>query len=145
MIDRIWETDQRVMAERLAQLESFDVADRLWRIDVPTLILAGARDVIVPVARQRIVADEIPAARFATIAEAGHVGFLTHRGQVVRDVRRHLRRVKETLSPLLWSQQASLIGEDRVHRGISNGATARRPGLKRSSCSHSPGEGPIPR
>ncbi len=99
VIDRIWETDQRVMAERLTQLESFDVADRLWRIDVPTLILAGARDVIVPVARQRIVADEIPGARFATIAEAGHVGFLTHRGQVVRDVRRHLRRVKETLSP----------------------------------------------
>ena len=36
VIDRIWETDQRVMAERLTKLESFDVSDRLWRIDVPT-------------------------------------------------------------------------------------------------------------
>jgi len=97
--DRIWETNQRVMAERLTQLESFDVADRLWRIDVPTLILAGARDVIVPVARQRILAEEIPGARLATIPEAGHIGFLTHRGQVVRHVRQHLRQVKETLSP----------------------------------------------
>ena len=53
VVDRIWETDQSVMAQRLAQLESFDVSDRLWKIDVPTLVLAGARDVIVPVARQQ--------------------------------------------------------------------------------------------
>ena len=99
VIDRIWETDQRVMAERLTQLESFDVADRLWKIDVPTLILAGAGDVIVPATRQRALADGIPGARFATIAEAGHVGFLTHRSQVVRGVRRHLRRARQRLSP----------------------------------------------
>jgi hypothetical protein len=28
------------------------------------------------------------------LEDAGHVGFLTHRAEVVRDVRRHLRRVK---------------------------------------------------
>ena len=43
VIDRIWETDQSVMAQRLARLESFDRSDRLWSIDVPTLVLAGAR------------------------------------------------------------------------------------------------------
>jgi len=99
VIDRIWETDQRVMAERLTQLESFDVGDRLWRIDAPTLILAGADDVIVPAAQQRALADGIPGSRFATIENAGHVGFLTHRAQIVRDVRRHLRRAKEKISP----------------------------------------------
>ena len=35
VIDRIWETGQRVMAERLAQLESFDISDRLWSIGAP--------------------------------------------------------------------------------------------------------------
>jgi pimeloyl-ACP methyl ester carboxylesterase len=94
VIDRIWQTDQKVMAERLARLESFDVSDRLWRIDAPTLVLAGARDVIVPVARQRALADGIAGARFETISDAGHVGFLTHRVEVARDIRRHLRRVK---------------------------------------------------
>ena len=54
VIERIWETDQGVMARRLAQLESFDISEELWRIDVPTLVLAGARDVIVPTARQRM-------------------------------------------------------------------------------------------
>jgi pimeloyl-ACP methyl ester carboxylesterase len=94
VVDRIWQTDQKVMAERLAWLESFDVSDRLWRIDAPTLVLAGARDVIVPVARQRALADGIVGARFEMISDAGHVGFLTHRAEVVRDIRRHLRGVK---------------------------------------------------
>jgi pimeloyl-ACP methyl ester carboxylesterase len=94
VVDRIWETDQRIMAQRLAQLESFDVSDRLWRIDAPTLVLAGARDVIVPVARQRAMSEGISGARFELIANAGHVGFLTHRAEVVRDIRRHLDQVK---------------------------------------------------
>ena len=48
VVERCWETDQSVMARRIGLLESFDVSDRLWRIDVPTLVLAGTRDVIVP-------------------------------------------------------------------------------------------------
>jgi pimeloyl-ACP methyl ester carboxylesterase len=94
VVDRIWQTDQKVIADRLAKLELFDVSDRLWRIDAPTLVLAGARDVIVPVARQRALAEGIAGARFETIGSAGHVGFLTHRAEVVREIRRHLRAVK---------------------------------------------------
>jgi len=94
VVNSIWETDQSVMAQRLAQLESFDVLDRLGRVDVPTLVLAGASDVIVPVARQRALAEGISGSRFEVIENAGHVGFVTHRAQVVRDVRRHLRGVK---------------------------------------------------
>jgi pimeloyl-ACP methyl ester carboxylesterase len=93
VVERIWETGQGVMARRLAQLESFDVSDDLWRIDVPTLVLSGGRDVIVPTARQRALADAIAGARFQAIADAGHVGFLTHRSEVVRAVRRHLGRI----------------------------------------------------
>ena len=92
VIDRIWETDQRVMAQRLAQLESFDISDRLWSIGAPTLVLAGGRDAIVPAARQRALAGAISDARFGIIEDAGHIGFLTHRLEVVRRIRRHLRR-----------------------------------------------------
>ena len=91
--ERIWETSQGVMARRLAQLESFDVSDQLWRIEVPTLVLAGNRDVIVPASRQQALADSIAGAQFQTIEDAGHIGFLTHRAEVVRGVRRHLSRV----------------------------------------------------
>ena len=93
VIERIWETGQGVMARRLAQLESFDISDQLWRIDVPTLVQAGTRDVIVPTARQRTLADSIAGARFQAIDDSGHIGFLTHRADVVRGVRQHLSRV----------------------------------------------------
>lgn len=92
--DRIWETSQGVMARRLAQLESFDVSDRLWRIEVPTLVLAGERDVIVPASRQKALADGIAGARFQLLPDAGHIGFLTHRANVLHGVSRHLSQVE---------------------------------------------------
>lgn len=94
VIDRLWETDQKVMAQRLAQLEAFDVEDRLWRINVPTLVIAGSKDVIVPASRQRDLARNIAGASFETIEGAGHIGFLTHGGEVARAIRRHCSRVK---------------------------------------------------
>jgi len=92
--ERIWETDQSVIAQRLAQLELFDVSDQLWRIEAPTLVLAGSKDAIVKPARQRLLAQSIPGARLETLEGAGHIGFLTHRVEVTRQVLRHLRRVK---------------------------------------------------
>ena len=91
IIERCWETDQGVMARRLAMLEGFDVTDRLWRLDAPTLVLAGTRDVVVPTARQKSLAGSIAGARFESIEDAGHVGFLTHSADVARHVERLCR------------------------------------------------------
>jgi pimeloyl-ACP methyl ester carboxylesterase len=92
VVEHCWETDQSVMAHRLALLEAFDVADQLWRIDQPTLVLAGTRDVIVPPARQRALASAIPAARFISLEHAGHIGFLSHRAEVARIVGQFLKQ-----------------------------------------------------
>ena len=86
VVDRCWATDQGVMARRLAMLESFDVSERLWRLDAETLILAGSRDVVVPASRQRALAESIPEAHYEVMAGAGHVGFLTHSAEVARHV-----------------------------------------------------------
>jgi 3-oxoadipate enol-lactonase len=96
VVERCWETDQSVMARRLGLLESYDVSDRLWRIDVPTLVMGGSRDVITTPGRQKALADAIPGARFETLEGAGHVGFLTHRADVVRHVSRLLGRVRQS-------------------------------------------------
>jgi 3-oxoadipate enol-lactonase len=96
VVQRCWETDQSVVAQRIGLLESFDVSDRLWRVDVPTLVLAGTRDVIVPPSRQRALAEATPGARFEAIEGAGHVGFLTHRAEVTRHVGRLLRSAKHS-------------------------------------------------
>jgi pimeloyl-ACP methyl ester carboxylesterase len=97
VIQRCWETDQAVMAARLRALETFDVSDRLWRIDVPTLVLAGTRDVIVPVDRQRALAAAVAGARFETLPDAGHIGFLTHGQETARQVGRLLRQTRRSL------------------------------------------------
>ena len=82
VVERIWETDQSVMAQRLAQLETFDISDRLWQIDAPTLVLAGSKDAIVPASRQKLLAESIPGARLEVVEGAGHIGFLTHRAKL---------------------------------------------------------------
>lgn len=96
VVERCWETDQSVIARRIALLESFDVSGRLWRIDVPTLVLAGSRDVIVPASRQRALASAIPGARFEELEGAGHIGFLTHHREIARHVRRMMARVNHS-------------------------------------------------
>jgi len=94
VVESCWQTDQTVMAHRLELLESFDVGDRLWDLDIPTLVLAGTRDVIVPPARQQALAEAIAGSRFETIEGAGHIGFLTHADEVSRLVHRHLQAAR---------------------------------------------------
>ena len=96
VVERCWETDQGTMARRLRALESFDVSDRLWRIDVPTLVLGGTRDAVVPIARQKALAQGIPGALFQELDGAGHVGFLTHQADVSRDVGDFLRKARSS-------------------------------------------------
>ena len=98
VVERCWSTDQGVLARRLRALEGFDVADRLWRIEAPTLVLGGTRDAIVPLARQRALAGAIAGASFGSIEGAGHVAFLTHKDDVARLVRRHARLACEAIS-----------------------------------------------
>lgn len=91
LIQRCWDTDQAVVASRLRGLEGFDVSERLWRIDSPTLILGGTKDVVVPPSRQRELAEAIPGAVYDSIDGAGHVGFLTHRSDVAKRISRFVR------------------------------------------------------
>jgi 3-oxoadipate enol-lactonase len=94
VVERIWETDQSVIAQRLSQLERFDITDQLWRVDTPTLIIAGSKDAIVPAGRQLRLSRGIPGAQLEMIEGAGHISFLTHRQEFARRVVQYLRKVK---------------------------------------------------
>lgn len=91
IVQRAWETDQGVVAGRLRGLEGFDLTDRLWEIDAPTLVLSGTKDVVTLPARQKDLASRLPDAAYATLDGAGHVGFLTHRAEVAKLVSRFVR------------------------------------------------------
>jgi pimeloyl-ACP methyl ester carboxylesterase len=96
IVEQCWTTDQSVVAHRLRMLDDFDVADRLWRIDAPTLVLAGSRDVVIPPSRQRALAESISGASFGTVDGAGHVGFLTHRAEVADQIAGLVRKVRRS-------------------------------------------------
>ena len=66
-------TPERFIGELRATLDptSF-VTDRLGEIAVPTLVLAGGRDHVVPVASTRLVADRIAGARLEVDPDSGH-------------------------------------------------------------------------
>ena len=97
IVRRCWETDQCIVARRLRGLEGFDVRDRLSSIDAPTLVIAGSRDVVIPPARQKHLAETLNISRFETIEGAGHVGFLTHRSEFARLVARMVRECQKHL------------------------------------------------
>lgn len=79
--------DQPVPAY-LAQLHSIqhhDTTDRIGNISVPTLVLAGERDILIPVALSRRLHEAIPGSRWATTA-GGHACLWEHPGDFNRTV-----------------------------------------------------------
>jgi pimeloyl-ACP methyl ester carboxylesterase len=74
-------TPERFIGELRATLDptSF-VTDRLGEIKVPTLVLAGGQDQVVPLASTRLVAERIPGARLEIDPESGHTVRVAFRG-----------------------------------------------------------------
>jgi pimeloyl-[acyl-carrier protein] methyl ester esterase len=76
----------------LAILRAADQRDRLERIAVPTLVIAGEYDRMTPPQAARTIAAAIPGARFESIPRAGHAPFLSHPGEFCRLVLTFLGR-----------------------------------------------------
>lgn len=64
-----------------------DVRDELKSLQMPTLIVYGARDMLVPRCAAEYLAEHIPHAELAWIADAGHAPFLSHRAEFVARLR----------------------------------------------------------
>ena len=65
-----------VAAALLGMAQRPDMSSLLPRLDVPTLVLGGQHDAIVPAAEMKTLAGQIPGATFVEIAAAGHMATL---------------------------------------------------------------------
>jgi pimeloyl-ACP methyl ester carboxylesterase len=65
-----------------------NAAADITQIAVPTLVIHGEDDVIVPFALGRAVADAIPGAEFVALPDTGHVPTMTRAETVVAEVER---------------------------------------------------------
>jgi len=69
-----------------------DFSEDIERIDVPTLILHGTADRILPIAGQgRRLHEALPAARYVEIEGGPHVMCVTHAAEVNRELLAFLR------------------------------------------------------
>lgn len=71
-------------------LTGWTVMDRLWEIDVPTLVLAGRHDFLFPPEHQAILADRLPHSRLEIIERAGHNAHDEQAARVLETVRQFL-------------------------------------------------------
>lgn len=82
-----WQTDQGVMAHRFRLVESFSLDGRMGRIRVPTLLLAGDRDLLVSKQSLDDLCQGIPDARRTWLPGCGHLAFVAQPERVAAEVR----------------------------------------------------------
>lgn len=85
-----WQTDQSVMAHRFGLAERFNPGRRLEQIRVPTLIMAGGRDILVSERSLRDLHAGIARSTVVRFPKAGHLAFVTQPRTVADEVRRFL-------------------------------------------------------
>ncbi len=61
----------------LAVLRDSDLRPVLSRIEVPSVVIAGEGDALVPLAAARCLADSLPCGRLITVEKGGHAPFLS--------------------------------------------------------------------
>jgi 3-oxoadipate enol-lactonase len=87
---QIWQTDQSMMAHRFKLIETFDINNRLDRIRVPTLVLAGEKDVLATPRSLSELVEGIDNAQLKRLPRCGHLAFVTNPILVAEKVHRFL-------------------------------------------------------
>jgi pimeloyl-ACP methyl ester carboxylesterase len=85
-----WQTDQSVMTHRFRLVESFDPGSRLHGVLVPTLAMAGDRDLLASPQSLRQLVGGIEDAKRVVLPGCGHLAFVTRPERVAEEVERFL-------------------------------------------------------
>jgi pimeloyl-ACP methyl ester carboxylesterase len=85
-----WQTDQSIMAHRFHLVEHVDFDCRLERIQAPTLVMAGDRDLLVSARSLSDLCTGIPCCRRVRLPGAGHLAFVTQAQRVAEEIDRFL-------------------------------------------------------
>jgi 3-oxoadipate enol-lactonase len=86
-----WQTDQSVMAHRFRLVEQFDVSGKLGRIRVPSLILAGERDLLVSPRSLAVLSEGLENSQLVRLKGCGHLACVTQTARVAEEVRQFLK------------------------------------------------------
>ena len=81
-----WKVDAEQMGRWIALKLRIDPKVWAYWFDVPTLIIHGTEDAIVPFAGAEWLATQIPNNRFVRLEGTGHVPTMTRAGEVARAI-----------------------------------------------------------
>jgi pimeloyl-ACP methyl ester carboxylesterase len=102
LIDRIvdWRLDgdatrRGELAQAVAAAQ-FDVGDRLDEIDVPSLVVHGTQDRVVPIENGHVLAEGLPNTEFEVIEGGSHLFFIEEADSVNQHLMQFLSRYGET-------------------------------------------------
>jgi 3-oxoadipate enol-lactonase len=85
-----WQTDQSVMAHRFHLAEQFNLDGRLDRVRVPSLILAGERDLLVSPESLDTLSQGIALSKVVKLQGCGHLAFAMQPRQIAEELFRFL-------------------------------------------------------
>jgi pimeloyl-ACP methyl ester carboxylesterase len=86
-----WQTDQSIMSHRFQLVEPFDASARLFAVRVPTLAMAGDRDLLVSSKSLGELSSGIRNCKAVNLTGCGHLAFVTRPDRVASEVSRFLR------------------------------------------------------
>jgi pimeloyl-ACP methyl ester carboxylesterase len=87
-------TELHVRESTIRALASFYVTDRLYQINIPTLILAGGKDITAPCDRAQLIRDRIPGAELAVIPDTAHMFIVEAADQVNQIIDAFLHKIR---------------------------------------------------
>ncbi len=85
-----WQTDQSVMVHRFRLAEQYDMTGRLERVAIPSLVLAGDRDLLVSERSLEALVHGLPRGTLVRLPGCGHLAFVTRPRRVAEEVQRFL-------------------------------------------------------
>lgn len=80
--DELVKTPPAILQNDFVACDAFDVRQQLAQIDVPTLVIAGSRDKMVPPKFGHYLAEQIPGAVLHVVENGGHMVMLEQAGEV---------------------------------------------------------------
>ena len=87
-----WPHPAEEIQKRIAAIGKYDVSEAIRAIRVPTLVITGAQDILMPVENSRRIAERIPGARLSLIEGGAHIFFLEQADAMAAELVAHFER-----------------------------------------------------
>jgi len=118
-LDQVADMDPGILIHLIQNYDSYDASAWLHTIQVPTLIIAGEHDNVIPIEQQELMKQLIPHSRMVTIPHGSHCPQMDLPDLVNLQIEKFLSEINYELKPNQTTQNANLSIE--THPDLDQG------------------------